>query len=208
MAHGREESAVVVDGEQRGFQRLNLTRPVDAWFGDFSVQLTNVSAIGAAITHEEEIPAGSRALLRFFWGGEELELLAEIVRSGSRQSALKFVEDSEALRRHLAASASELLRAQEANLSGDRDRNVVGDETLTAASQGVEIGGFVVCTLTADGWKRRKSLLPDQPREGFTVAAREPEEQIDLLCRTYEAGDPEARRLTRLLAELSVAASR
>jgi hypothetical protein len=197
-----------VDDEKRVFQRLNLTRPLDGWFGDFSVQLTNVSAIGAAIEHEDEIPAPSRALLRFFWDGEELELLAEIVRGGPHRSGLKFVEDSEALRRHIAASATELLRAQEANLSGDRQRNVGGDETLTAASQGVQIGGYVTCTLTAAGWKRSRSLLPDQPREGFTVAAREPEEQIDLLCRTYEAGDPEARRLTRLLAELSVAASR
>jgi hypothetical protein len=193
-----------VDEEKRGFQRLNLTRPLDGWFGDYPVQLTNVSAVGAAIEHEEEIPVGSRALLRFFWGGEEIEILAEIVR----RTGVKFVEDSDALRRQIAASATELLRAQEANLSGDREHNVVGDETLTAASQGVQIGGYVTCTLTVTGWKRRKSMLPDQPRDGFTVAAREPEEQIDLLCRTYEAGDPEARRLTRLLAELSVAAYR
>lgn len=197
-----------MDDEKRVFQRLNLTRPLDGWFGDFPVQLTNVSANGAAIEHEEEIPAGSRALLRFFWAGEELELLAEVVRSAPHRSGVRFVEDSEALRRHIAASATELLRAQEANLGGDRARNVVGDETLTAASAGVAVGGYVTCTLTADGWKRRRSLLPDQPAEGFTVGAREPEEQIDLLCRTYEAGNPEARRLTRLLAELSVAASR
>lgn len=194
--------------EKRGFQRLNLTRPIDGWFGDFPILLTNVSAIGAAIEHEEEIPPGSRALLRFFWGGEELELLAEIVRNDTQRSGLKFVEDSEALRRHIAASATELLRAQEANLSGDREHNVIGDQTLTSASEGMQIGGYITCMLTVSGWKRRRSMLPDQPREGFTVGAHEPEEQIDLLCRTYEAGDPEARRLTRLLAELSVAASR
>jgi len=195
----------VTEDEKRAFQRLHLTRPVDGWFGDFAIQLTNVSAVGAAIEHEEEIPAGARALLRFFWRGEELELLAEIVRTAPNRSGLRFLEGTEELRKHIAASATEVLRAQEANLSGDRDRNVVGEETLTSISQAVQLGAYVVCTLTPTGWKRRLSTIPDQPPEGFTVAAGEEPEQIELLCRTYESGDTESRRLTRLLAELSVA---
>ena len=63
-------------------------------------------------------------------------------------------------------------------------------------------------TLEEKGWRKRKSLLPDQPAEGFTIAASEPEESVALLRKTYENGDDEARRLTRLLAELSVATVR
>ena len=59
--------------------------------------------------------------------------------------------------------------------------------------------------LNADGWKHRRSLLPDQPPDGFTIHANVSSEEVDLLCRTYETGDAEARRLTRLMAELSVA---
>lgn len=197
--------------EKREFQRLHLTRPLDAWFGDFAVRLIDVSAKGGAIEHDEEIPHGSRALLRFFWRDEELELTAEIVRTNAgaaNRSGILFTDDSLSLRRHLAASATEILRAQEANALGDRERNLVGDETLTAVSTGVGLAGFVTCVLTPTGWKKRHSMLPDQPADGFTVAAREPPEQVDLLCRTYESGDAEARRLTRLLAELSAAASK
>jgi hypothetical protein len=66
----------------------------------------------------------------------------------------------------------------------------------------------VTWTLEEKGWKKRPSLLPDQPDNGFTLAASEPEEQVALLRKTYENGDTEQRRLTRLLAELSVATVR
>jgi hypothetical protein len=99
----------------------------------------------------------------------------------------------------------ELRRAQEANAAGDRARNVIrGDATLTAASEIAPSAFFVSYRLGPAGWKRRRSLLPDQPEDGFTVRASMPQEDVDLLCETYEAGDAESRRLTRLMAQLSV----
>ena len=65
--------------------------------------------------------------------------------------------------------------------------------------------GFVTWTLKSGEWSSHRSLLPDQPLEGFTIPASEPDEQVAMLCGTYEAGDTEARRLTRMLAELSFA---
>ncbi|HSP35136.1 MAG TPA: hypothetical protein VLU46_12535, partial [Thermoanaerobaculia bacterium] len=90
-----------------------------------------------------------------------------------------------------------------------RERNIIaGDETLTAASAGLKTSGYITWTLTDHGWKRRKSLLPDQPENGITVSASEPQEQVDVLLHTFETGNEEARNLTRLLAELSVATVR
>jgi len=63
---------------------------------------------------------------------------------------------------------------------------------------------FVTWSLSDGVWKRRSSLLPEQPVDGFTISASEDPEHIDLLCRTYETGDAETRRLTRMFAELSV----
>ena len=103
------------------------------------------------------------------------------------------------------AWANEVLQAQQANAEGDRARNVVGDETLTAASAGARaVTGYLQYHLTADGWKCHRALLPDQPDDGFTVSANEAQEQIDLLCRTYEGGDAEAKRMTRMIAQLSL----
>jgi hypothetical protein len=197
-----------MDDERRQFQRLNLTRPIDGWFGDYSVRLRDVSANGALVEHDDVIQDGARALLRFYFRREEVELVAETVRRSDGSAGLHFVEACETLNKLLAESAVELLMAQEANASGDRERNVVGDETLTSASGAfrMPLGSYIAWTLLGDQWTRRHSLLPDQPSNGFTVSAQEDETQVAMLCRTYADGDEEARRLTRLLAELSVAA--
>jgi len=180
--------------------RLNITRPLDGWFGDFPVLVVEVSAERARIVHDDEIPSGSRGLLRFSWRGEELELTAEMTEDTAR-----IVERSALLARLIAESEDELARAQEANASGDRARNVVGEETLTAASAGAQAAiGFLQFRLTPKGWKSVRALLPDQPEDGFTVSAKETQEQIELLCRTYESGDAEARLMTRAIAQASI----
>lgn len=198
-----------MDQERREYQRLALTSPLAGRFLKMKIRLLDVSAIGALIESESEIPTGRRGTLTFTWRKHKVKIKAEAVRTASDQAGLKFTEDSEQLRELIAQSATEVLRAQEANMEGDRMRNIIsGEETLTSASAGLRAAGYVTWTLQPEGWKRRKSLLPDQPENGFTLAASEAEDQVALLCKTYENGNEEQRRLTRLLAELSVATVR
>lgn len=190
--------------ERRAYQRLTLAEPLDGWFGDFSVRLVDVSASGAQVEHDEPIPSGARALLRFYWRGDEVEILAETARHiHENRVGVRFLEESEALRTLIAASAAEVLRALEANARGERDANVIGDETLTSAWRS-HATGYVRWELDDGHWTHHAALIADQPPNGFTIAASESEEQVDLLRRTYESGDAEGRRLTRMLAELSV----
>jgi len=196
-----------VSDERRQFQRLNLAEPLDAWFGDYAVRILNLSATGALVESDEVLPDDARGHLTFFWRGEELELLAKTARQAATQTGLEFLEESEALYDLIATSATELLLAQQANAMGDREANVFGDQTLTAASSALRITGYVTWTLGDGGWHSQRSLLPDQPANGFTIPAGEPEDQVALLCQTYESGDTESRRLTRMLAEISVAGS-
>ena len=194
----------VID-ERREYQRLNLTKPLDGWFGDFAVELVDVSASGAQIVHDDPLPEGARGLLRFTWRGEDIELTAEVARTMGQRSGLAFVDDSPILRQHIEISALELLRAREANATGDRARNVIGDETLTAASAGARaLRGYLVYELNGNQWTCRVAVLPNQPPNGFTVAANESEEQIDLLRKTFESGGEEERKMTRMIAQLSV----
>lgn len=191
--------------ERREFQRLNLTKPIDGWFGDFPVVVVEVSAGGAKIVHNDPLPSGSRGLLRFTWRGHDLEVLAELAHSEGARSGVIFIDPGDEIRMLVSDWSSEVLQAQQANAAGDRARNVIGEETLTSASAGAQaMTGFLQYHLTPSGWKCHRVLLPEQPEDGFTVSANEAQEQIDLLCRTYETGDNEARRMTRMIAQLSV----
>ena len=195
--------------ERRLYQRLNLTRPLEGSLDGITVRIVDVSAIGAQVELEDQtLPP--RGKLRFRWRDQDVALDAQVVRSTEDRAGLNFLGDDELLRKLIAESASEVLAAQQANSAGERELNViatdeVGEQTLTAASAGLRAKGWVMYTLTADGWKRRKSMLPDQPPDGFTVSAAEPEDQVQLLCQTYQHGDADARTMTRLLAELSAA---
>jgi PilZ domain-containing protein len=191
--------------ERREYQRLNLTKPVDAWFGDFDVVLVEISAGGAKIVHDEEIPINSRGLLRFTWRERDFEILSQITRSEGARSGVHFLESNDEFRLMVGQWANEVRLAQEANASGNRAANVVGDETLTAASAGARaLSGFLQYRLTSNGWKCQRALLPDQPEDGFTVSANESQEEIDMLCKTYESGDPDAKKMTRMIASLSI----
>ena len=193
-----------MNDDRRAYQRLTLTEPLDGWFGDFTVRLVDVSASGAQIEHEDPIPGDARGLLRFSWRGEDVEILASTARIiENNRCGLHFLEENETLRALIATSAAGLLRALEANARGDRGANVVGDETLTSAWHR-PIAGYVAWTFDDGAWRASPSRSSGQPENGFTIAASEADDQVELLRRTYESGDAEARRLTRMLAELSV----
>ncbi len=196
--------------ERREFQRLLLTRPIGGSFGDTKVRIVDVSATGAHVEVDSELALGDTGPLRFTWRDSLVTIPAEIVRVSDGQAGLKFTEDSSLLRDLIARSASDVLRAQLANMTGQREQNfLVGDETLTASSARL-LGStsYVSMIFEAGAWKRRKSLLPDQPPDGFTVSAAEADDQVALLCDTYAKGDEHQRNLTRLLAELSCATVR
>ncbi len=178
--------------ERRQYTRLNLMRPLDGWFGDYAVRLLDVSASGAMVDLEEPIEIEARALLRFFWQGVEVEILAEIARANDKRLGLRFIEESETLDKLLAASVTEILHVP--NFIFETPNAALIARPLT----------FTTWSYDGTAWKQRPSLMPDQPNDGFTIAAQESAEQVAVLCRTYQHGDDEAKRLTRLLAELSV----
>lgn len=195
--------------ERRAFQRLNLTQPVDGSFDEVPVRIVEVSAMGALGHPDAQLAAAARGTLRFGWRGEAVEAPAAVVWCENGRAGFHFDDIPELLRRLLEESVTELLRAQEANAAGDRAHNVIDfDDTLTSASTRFPVADVFVSYSLKDGvWTRRTSLLPDQPPDGFTIAQSESLDNVELLCSTFERGDAETRRLTRLFAELSVTRS-
>jgi hypothetical protein len=64
--------------------------------------------------------------------------------------------------------------------------------------------GYVRYTLSKSGWFRKKTHVPDQPEEGFTLWSHEDSDQVELLCAAYENGGPGTRWTIRTCAELSL----
>ena len=194
--------------DRRLYQRLHLTEPLPARFGRSKVRLLDVSATGALADSKKPLAVDSKGVLHFSWRGRDVAIHAQVVRTTDRESGLHFTEESAVLWELISESAEEVLRAQRANMEGDRESNVVGEQTLTSASAGLGASGYVVWTLTDGAWKKRRALLGDHPDDGFCVSAAEPADQVELLRQTWENGDEETRRMTRLLAELSAASVR
>ncbi len=82
---------------------------------------------------------------------------------------------------------------------GEAARRFIPDTAI--ASQ----RGYIRCRLISNNrWDKKWTLTGEQPEEGFTVLASEPDENVDQLCATYLHAGEEHRRLIRLLARASV----
>ena len=209
--------------ERRRFQRLDLSEPLPAQFDGTDVELLEVGVVGALIQHADPFQRDQRGLLQFQWQGVTLRFEARIVHSekGTGEAAHLYYSGTEVtaalgdsdqrLRLMIAEHVTRVVSAQEANAFGDRERNWIdADHTLTAlgSARRAMATGFVTWRLQDGVWKKSPALLPDQPADGFTVAAWEEEEQIERLTRAYELADEEGRTFLRMLAELSISEAR
>jgi hypothetical protein len=185
-----------VSEERRAYQRLNLVQPVGGAFGGVPLRIVEVSARGVLALADEPLRRGAWGLIRFAWRGEDVETGAAVVWCEEGRVGFRLDEIPSVLRTLLEESVTELLRAQEvAEHAPIIEVDQVGFP---------EADVFYTYTFEHGAWNRRTSLLPDQPPNGFTIAPSEPREHVELLCRTFESGDAETRRLTKLFAELSV----
>jgi len=156
--------------------------------------------------------------LKSAWQGADVEMLcdvrrARVVRRGGdnmsivSHSGVRFIEavgDADArLNDMMATFVGRVLAAQRANASGTPE----SEGTLALAQLGgarrARSRGWLSFRLTNGAWRRELATSSKQPADGFTVAAYEDEDELALLCQTYETADAEGRRLVRLLAELS-----
>jgi len=99
------------------------------------------------------------------------------------------------------------LSAQKANAAASADQSgsmlfQMGDARRARAK------GYLAYLFDGKSWTIRRTHLGQQPRNGFTVGAYEDEDDLEALCRTYEAADEEGRNLIRLVAELSVSSEK
>jgi hypothetical protein len=200
---------MLAGSERREFQRLTLEAPVPGTFGTTAVTIMEVGVLGARVHHAEPLDR-KHAELRFSYNGEEIAMKCEVVRTISPQSkypgsgvesGLRFVaaigESGDRLRTMLAELVSRELKLRRNTPLGDVP--IDGDKTVRGKD-----ARFLSYRFENNAWQKRRVFLPEQPSIGFTVARIEDSEEMQRLCRVYQASDEEGRRLIRLFAELSV----
>jgi hypothetical protein len=196
--------------ERREFQRLTLDPSVPGTFGTTAVSLMEVGVLGSRIHHAA--PLGEQyGELRFSHGSDEIAMKCEVIRSVPSQQAkypgsgvesgLRFLaaigESGDRLRNMLAELVSRELKLR--RHTPVHDKSIDGDKTIRGKD-----AQFLCYRLDNDTWSKRRVFLPEQPQNGFTVARVEDSEEMQRLCRVFQASDEEGRRLIRLFAELSV----
>lgn len=205
--------------DRRSFQRLKLAKPILAGLSGENALLLDIGVRGAFIEHHGETKSGQKFILSFKWKGSDITYDAEVVRTSAvrpaakgglavSQSGLRFLRgrgDSDALLQDMMATfVGRILAAQRANAQS----NATGESSSVLYQLGqarrTRTKGYLAYLWDGTSWTVRRTELPQQPRNGFTVAAYEDEEELESLCRTWEIADEEGRKLIRLVAELSV----
>jgi hypothetical protein len=212
--------------EKRHVERVRLQDPLAAFINNRRVWIVDLGLLGCRIEHNEPIEAGKPVTLLFHWGGEDIAIDCTITRCEMQpllmetreisiyHSGVEFGKSSpnaaSAVRRIVAAEVMRLLDAQKANARGEI-RAWAKDVSFFAKTKEVGEDGeggiavYLMCRLDKRGkWSRVSVYKPNQPPDGFTVAADTSTEEIETLTRSYTEGNAEARHLIRLCAELAL----
>jgi hypothetical protein len=209
--------------DRRRFQRLKLAKPILGTLDGQGALILDVGVGGAFVEHYGRTRPDTRMTLTFRWQGEDIEFVCEVARttvarpeSGAQgavsHTGLRFLEgkgDANAkLQDMMATFIGRLLAAQRANSSAEDSGG--GADILSQLGQArrLRTRGYMSYRLEGDGWSIVRTINPAQPPNGFTVAAYEDEEELETLCAAYKSGNEEARKMIRLVAELSVLSAR
>ena len=208
----------MTSNDRREFQRLHLAKPILAQFGDGNALILDIGVGGALIEHHGRIEQGEQRRLTFRWKGEDVAFECVVTRTRvvrerptmdtvTAHTGIHFVEShgrsDEHLNDMMATFVGRVLSAQRANASGMGG----GPDALTLAQLGaarrMRSEGWMTYRWQDGEWEITPANSPQQPEDGFTVAAYEDEDELRALCETYETANDEGRRLIRLVAELS-----
>lgn len=207
--------------ERREFQRLRLSKPILATMGSSNALVLDVGVAGAFLEHYGTAEPGETLELSWRWQGEEIAFRCEVAHStivrkpgGDGESTVSHTgvrfttpvgESSDRLQQMIVSYIGTIFNAQKANASGT-GRDSAGANILARLGEArrMRSRGYISFHLKDHTWWRVPTTSSSQPVDGFTIGPYEDEEEIEVLCRTYEQADEEGRGLIRMIAELSL----
>lgn len=210
-------NAFVEVDERRQYGRVTPVKRIRGSVGDVVVFVLDVSVAGARVAHQDPLPpVGGISVLKFDWEGHHFSAKCEVRRTRIERPAKSQFEKplyhsglfltveplhEKTLRDIVAESVARAMDEQKANANGipaiaaNSFQTGKGDE-------------FVRYELRGGAWTQNPTRDSRQPHgEGFTISATESPTKVTMLCRAYESGDADGRRLIRTFAALSISKS-
>lgn len=212
--HALIETGLPYPSDRRGGERFRLTQMIPTRIGRGEGELVDLSMGGARIRHSVGLRRGTRTRVRLTWKDENVTLTATAL--ASRVVGLKRANDGATvfesrvefsnLSRHESDVLSHLLGALQnhdlwacvANMNG------WSEEMAAPARRGNHEGLFLQCRRNGNSWLRKWVSDATLPEDGFVLPAATPEEEIELMCQTFERLDDDGRHLLRLMSAAAV----
>lgn len=191
---------------QRQSPRVILRRPLEGRFDGDNVLVVELGLGGAKFEHPQRVDIGRQG--KFLCGDFAASARARhaillparsgvVYHIGISFDAL-MAEQKELLMKLLIGEAQEQVAEWEANLSG-----TLGWQPPPSRRSAVALG-FVSLHLNNQGWRRNATSDPNQPLDGVTVPGDTSEDEIAILCETFEKGDHPTRELLRRMATVTI----
>lgn len=202
--------------QKRNAERLPLESPIEGTASGSPVKIVDLSAIGCKIEHKEKFSLNTIVTLKFVWQDYPVDLKAKVVRMQLRpgmtyESGLQFAktleEAPDVIRAIIASLAAKDLPQEVKEVTGPVDDLDDLDLSQVVDFEDIDMSvrqkpKFVECSLENGKWARRMVAAAVQPTEGFITLPAE-DNELDMLCKSYEYADPETRRLIRISLELT-----
>ena len=203
--------------ERRQFGRVTPIQRIRGAVGTVVVYVLDVSLAGVKVAHQDPLPAVGRAVpLVFEWEGRRFTGTAEVRRTKVEKPP-KTKYDKPLYHSGLLITSKDplsdklikdIIQACQERAEDEQRANAEGIPAVAASSFQTGKGDtFIRCELRPTGWVKTDTKDPQQPMNGFTVSSSETPQKIAMLCRTWEIGDAEARRLIKTFASLSISKS-
>lgn len=206
-----------IPDDRRQFGRVTPVQRIRGSVGTVPVYVLDVSLAGVRVAHQEALPeVGGTSVLTFEWEGRTYSGPCEVRRTKLEKPARSkfekalyhsglFLMRTDAESHHLLR---EIVQTSVIRAIDEQKANARGIPATAALS--FQTGGgdeYLRCELRHQSWVKTSTREPEQPANGFTISSTEPPSKVAMLCRAYELGDGDGRRLIRTFAALSISKS-
>lgn len=186
--------------------RIILRTARRGFFGDAEVLVLEIGLGGAKFEHANRVDVGYTTTFTcgpLTTAGQVRHSVLLPARTGIvYQSGISFPDagsrENELLTGLLMHEAQQQVTEWEANLSG-----VLMPPRPTPRRSAVALR-FVALHRSSQGWTRHITADPNQVLDGITVVDGTPEEEVAVLCETYERADEATRELLRRVAMVAI----